>query len=249
MGHPFEITQEVQVDATPEQAWDAIATGRGQDSWFMGRNTVEPREGGTATFSIGDFTQTSTVTTWEPPKRFGFSSEEGAVGSAHRFDYEISSRPSGGVSIRYEHTGMLGDEWEAEYEAMQEGDPAYVQKLVEYLTYFPGRYATSVEAIGPDVADREHAMDVFARELGLDDHPNFGEPVSTELEGIGRIEGAVDFISPSFIGVRTIDAILRFIWAFDGRVMVGHHLFEEDVDRAEAERAWGDWLRRAFAAA
>src|SRR5207247_6194393 len=83
MGHPFEITQTIEVDATAEEAWDAIATGPGQDSWFMGRNTVEPREGGTATFSIGDFTQTSTVTTWEPPARFAFSSDEGVVGASH----------------------------------------------------------------------------------------------------------------------------------------------------------------------
>ncbi len=67
MTHPFEIAQDLEVGATPEQVWDAIATGDGQDSWFMGRNTVEPREGGTATFSIGGFTAESTVATWDPP--------------------------------------------------------------------------------------------------------------------------------------------------------------------------------------
>jgi uncharacterized protein YndB with AHSA1/START domain len=248
MGHPFEITKDIEVGATPEQVWDAIATGRGQDSWFMGRNTVEPREGGTTTFSIGDFTQTSTVTTWEPPTRFAFSSGQGAVGMSHRFDYQISERPEGGVSIRYEHTGMLGDDWEAEYEAMQEGDPAYVFKLQQYLTFFAGRYATSVEAIGPDVADRERAMAVYRRELGLGDDVDVHVPVKAELEGIGTIDGSVDFVSPSFLGVRTADAILRFIWAFDGRSMIGHHLFADGVDRADAERAWADWLARSFAA-
>jgi uncharacterized protein YndB with AHSA1/START domain len=248
MGHPFEIDQTIEVDASAEEAWDAIATGRGQDSWFMGRNTVEPREGGTATFSVGDFTQTSTVTAWEPPTRFAFSSEQGAVGMFHRFDYQISERPGGGVSIRYEHTGMLGDDWEAEYEAMREGDPAYVFKLHQYLTYFRGRYATSVEVIGPEVADRERAMAVYRRELGLGDDVTVDTPVKAEPEAIGTIDGVVDFVSPSFIGVRTPDAILRFIWSFDGRSYIGHHLFAEGVDRAEAERAWGAWLQRAFSA-
>jgi uncharacterized protein YndB with AHSA1/START domain len=248
MGHPFEITKDVEVGATPEQVWDAIATGRGQDSWFMGRNTVEPRQGGTSTFSIGDYTATSTVTTWEPPTRFAFAQEPDPDGSFHRFDYRVSERPGGGASIRYEHKGMLGDDWEAEYEAMQEGDPAYVFKLQQYLTFFAGRYATSVEAIGPDVADREHAMAVYGRALGLADDVHVDDPVKTELEGIGTIDGSVDFVSPSFLGVRTADAILRFIWAFDGRSMVGHHLFADGVDRAEAERAWGDWLARSFAA-
>jgi uncharacterized protein YndB with AHSA1/START domain len=247
MGHPFEITQTIEVDATAEEAWDAIATGRGQDSWFMGRNTVEPHEGGTATFSIGDFTQTSTVTTWEPPTRFAFSSDEGVVGASHRFDYQVTERPEGGVSIRYEHAGMLGDDWEAEYEAMQEGDPAYLFKLHQYLTYFRGRYATSIEVIGPEIADRERTMAVYRRELGLGDDAMVDTPVKTELEEVGTIEGVVDFVSPSFIGVRTADAILRFIWSFDGHAYLGHHLFAEGVDRDEAETAWSAWVMRTFA--
>jgi hypothetical protein len=46
MAHTFEIAKDIVVDASPEQVWEAIATGRGMDSWFMGRNEVEPREGG-----------------------------------------------------------------------------------------------------------------------------------------------------------------------------------------------------------
>jgi uncharacterized protein YndB with AHSA1/START domain len=247
MGHPFEITKDIDVDATPEQVWDAIATGAGMDSWFMGRNMIEPRQGGKTTWSIGDYTAESTVTTWEPPARFAFTQEPDPDGSFHRFNYQVTGR-GGGASIRYEHTGMLGDDWEAEYEAMQEGDPAYLFKLVQYVTYFPGRYATSVEAIGPDAADRERAMATFRRALGLGDDVEVGEPVKAELDGIGTVDGSVDYVSPSFLGVRTADAILRFIWAFDGRVMVGHHLFGDGVDRGTAERAWGDWLARSFAA-
>lgn len=43
MGHPFEIELEEHLPATPEQVWDAIATGPGVDSWFMGRNEIEAR--------------------------------------------------------------------------------------------------------------------------------------------------------------------------------------------------------------
>ena len=48
MAHPFEVSKEIEVDATPEEVWEAIATGPGIDSWFMGRNEVEPGEGGKA---------------------------------------------------------------------------------------------------------------------------------------------------------------------------------------------------------
>ncbi|MET7528070.1 hypothetical protein ABZS62_38215, partial [Streptomyces sp900116325] len=46
MTHPFEIGQETTLPASPEEVWEAITTGPGIDSWFMGRNEVEPREGG-----------------------------------------------------------------------------------------------------------------------------------------------------------------------------------------------------------
>ena len=52
MTHPFEIGLEAILPASPEQVWAAIATGPGIDSWFMGRNEVEPREGGGASFRV-----------------------------------------------------------------------------------------------------------------------------------------------------------------------------------------------------
>ena len=70
MAHRFEITKDVEVGATPEEVWEAIATGPGMDSWFMGQSEVEPREGGRARWSIGGYTEDSTVTIWDPPKRF-----------------------------------------------------------------------------------------------------------------------------------------------------------------------------------
>ena len=38
MTHPFESEFETALSASPEQVWEAIATGPGLDSWFMGRN-------------------------------------------------------------------------------------------------------------------------------------------------------------------------------------------------------------------
>jgi hypothetical protein len=36
MGHKFEGGTQAELDATPEQVWEAIATGPDIDSWFMG---------------------------------------------------------------------------------------------------------------------------------------------------------------------------------------------------------------------
>lgn len=42
MGHSFEGIDEIEVPASVEDVWTAIATGPGIDSWFMGRNEVTP---------------------------------------------------------------------------------------------------------------------------------------------------------------------------------------------------------------
>src|SRR5207253_5200250 len=76
MSHPFEIELETTLPASPEQVWAAIATGPGIDSWFMGRNEVEPREGGRGSFSIGGYTEETTIEKWDPARRFVASSSE-----------------------------------------------------------------------------------------------------------------------------------------------------------------------------
>lgn len=246
MAHRFEITQEIEVAASPEQAWEAIATGPGMDSWFMGRSEIEAREGGQVRWSIGGFTLESTVETWDPPKRFVNRGSEGPDGSTHQFDYQIAPREGGGSTLRFVHTGALAGDWETEYEAMTEGDPMYVGKLQEYLTYFIGRLAISVDGEGPVVADSAHVWNTFNAALGLRADAKEGDAVHVTSAGLPPIDGVVDYVSPSFRGIRSDDALYRFIHGFDGRTMVGHHLFGDDVDQHEAERAWRSWLAEIF---
>jgi hypothetical protein len=186
------------------------------------------------------------VTTWDPPRRFVNTGSEGPDGSLHQFDYRIEEQGGGRTGIRYVHSGMLGGDWEAEYDAMKEGDPMYLHKLVQYLTYFTGRSATPVDALGPQVPDRDRALEGFKGGLGLPDGTAEGDHVRLTPQGLAPIEGVVDYVSPHFLGVRTSDALYRFIHGFDGTVMVGHHLFADGVDKDEAERAWGSWLSDVF---
>ena len=247
MAHRFEIDDEFQVDATPEQVWEAIATGPGLDSWFMGRNEVEPREGGTVRITHPGWTLESTVTAWDPPNRFAHRSPEGEDGTQHSFDYRIEGRDKGDTTVRWAHSGFLGDAWEAEYEGMSEGDPMYFNKLAQYLTYFRGQTATPIDAYGPQVTDRKGALAVFGDALGLTGPVAVGDQVRLTPEGFSPLEGVVDYLSPSFLGTRTNDGLYRFIHGFDGSVVIGHHDFSGDVDQREAEQAWEAWLNRTFA--
>jgi uncharacterized protein YndB with AHSA1/START domain len=247
MAHPFEFTYEIKVDATPEEVWDAIATGPGIDSWFMGRNEVEPREGGTARTELPGWPMESTVTAWEPPRRFATRSPEGEDGSVHAFEFIVEGRGQGTTVVRWVHSGFLGDNWEAEYEGLSEGDPMYFDKLAQYLTYFRGRTATPVNVFGPQVADREHAWKVFRGGLGLAGPVALGDQVRLTPDGLTPMEGVVDYLSPSFLGVRTDDCLYRFMYTFDGSVGLGHHIFTDGVEQEETEEAWRSWLTKLFA--
>ena len=47
MAHPFEFTHEIEVDASPEEVWEAIATGPGRPSASWYRFHASSRSGTT----------------------------------------------------------------------------------------------------------------------------------------------------------------------------------------------------------
>jgi uncharacterized protein YndB with AHSA1/START domain len=248
MPHEFEIRSEVELDATPEQVWEAIATGPGIDSWFMGRNQVEPYEGGKARMAIGDLASEKTVTAWEPPRRYASRTAASEDGSFMAFEYLVEGRGGGATVLRLVHSGIFGgDDWEAEYDALQQGWEMYLRTLAHYLTYFPRRTATPVSAWGPQQADGEQVWEGLKRGLGLTGKVTEGDPARFTLEGSTPVDGVVDAVLyPDFLGVRTGDALYRFVGR-DGMVGVGHHLFADDADQDQAERAWQAWLAKLFA--
>ena len=250
MAHKFELTHEIQVEATPEEVWQAIATGPGVDAWFMGRNEIEPGEGGTTRMDMGGGSvEEARITAWEPPTRLASRTSEGPDGAFHAFEYIVEGREKGSTVVRWVHSGFLGDNWEKEYEGLSEGDPMYFDKLRVYLTYFRGRRATPVGVFGPVVPDRDEAWAKFHRALGLEGPPALDQRVRLTPAGLPVLEGVVDWLSRDFLGVRTEDGIYRFmhIDVFGGPTGVGHHIFVEGLDQAEAERAWGEWLASVFA--
>jgi uncharacterized protein YndB with AHSA1/START domain len=247
MAHPFEVRKEIETEATPEEVWEAISTGRGLDSWFMGRNEVEPGEGGKVRMTLPAWTLEATVTVWDPPKRLVTETGKDEDGRLMVFEYLIEGRQGGSTVVRFVHSGFLpGDDWETEYEALKRGDPMYIQKLAEYLNYFRGRTATPIDVYGPQVPDREQAWARIRSGLGLPGAVSDGDQVRLTPEGLPPMEGVVDYVSLETLGVRTSDGLYRFIHGFEGTVVLGHHIFA-DVDPQATERAWQAWLERTLA--
>jgi len=255
MGQPFAQDHTADVPASPDQVWAAIATGPGIDSWFMGRNEVTAS---TVRTVFGEYTPELKITESDPAHRFAYRSGQAPDGRFIAYEFLIEGRARGSTVLRVVTSGFLpGEDWADEFEAMTLGGELYFRTLVEYLTYFAGRFATPVTAFGPSSpsgpSDRSglsgpswtRDRSLLCRELGLAEAPPPGDPVRLTGE-IGPTDGVVYFANAHAIGVRTPDALYRFMRGFGKPVIAAHHLFAACAEPDQARQAWEAWLSRTL---
>ncbi|MFD2767453.1 SRPBCC family protein [Micromonospora eburnea] len=246
MGHHFELHKDIELTATPEQVWAAIATGPGLDSWFMGRNNVEPREGGRSSLTMAGHTDEATVTAWEPGKRFAIRSESGPEGTFNAIEYLIEGRDQGATVLRLVQSGVLGDNWETEYEAMNAGWDMYLKTLAAYLAHFPGHSGAPVAAFRPEAGTPDQVWAAVAGALGINGPVTQGQRAQLTVDGLPPIDGVVDLAGlPTYLGVRTNNGLYRFLHSGTERgnvLVLGHHIFAPDQDLTHAEQAWQNWV-------
>jgi uncharacterized protein YndB with AHSA1/START domain len=250
MSHQFEIRDEITVDATPEQVWDAIATGPGIDAWFMGRNQVEPRVGGRTRMQTPSWSAESTITAWEPDRHFAYKGDENPDGTFMAFEYLLEGRSGGSTVVRFVHSGFLGDDdWEAEYDALTNGDRMYLEKLGLYVAHFGGRTATySLFALGQPGTDAERLWSTYRAAFGLGETVVPGDKARVAVDGLEPLDGVVEFARlPHWVGVRTEDGFYSLMRGPDNVPVVEYSAFNAGVDGSRVERAWQSWLATELA--
>ena len=241
MPREFEIRREVELPATPEQLWEAIATGPGQAAWLF-PTEIEPPEGGTGSGG------STGVTVWDPPRHFAVRAE-GEAGWFNALEAIVEGREGGSTVLRYVHSGIFVDDWDNQYDSADHHTDFYLHTLGQYLRYFSGRTAIYVGAQGPAVSTRADAFTVLRRALGLAGEVAEGDRVRLAPRGLDPLDGVVDYLAPQFVGLRTADGLYRFFGrnAWGMPVALGHHLFGEGVDQEKTQRAWQAWLDGALA--
>ncbi|MGE3285906.1 MAG: SRPBCC domain-containing protein [Pseudonocardia sp.] len=250
------MEKRVELDADPEQVWEAIATGPGISAWFV-PTSVEPSEGGAVVQSFGGgMDVTGTVLAHEPGRRFAYgAAEPPAEGANYAFEFLVEGRDGGGTVLRFVQSGFLDEGWEDEYRAFDTGWDLFFGNLASCLAHFAGRQATTVVAMAFVATGTDAARRVLDRALGLAGPPAVGERVTLTAEGLDPVTGTVDVATTEFLGVRTADALYRF-GAEGGDAGCGvsayHYLFGADRDDAAEKSltaAWQAWLDGLFPAA
>ncbi len=237
MPREFEIRREIELPATPEQVWEAVATSAGNAAWLF-PNLIEPDQ----------------AQVYEPPHRFVIRME-GEDGWFNSIEDVIEARDGGTAVLRYVHSGIFTEDWDDQYDAAGLHTDFYLHTLGEYLRHFNGRRATYIGGEGssglegPEAASKPGSLDVVKRALGLDGDAAVGDTVRVELEGIAPQDGVVDYITPHFLGIRTNEGLIRFFGRDRWGLPTGMsgHLFADGVDRNRTEDAWQAWLNEVFA--
>jgi hypothetical protein len=242
MSREFEIVREIDLPASPEDVWTAMTADSAAWQFPTGMEVAagdSPPEG-------------SPVMTWDPPRHF-IVRMEAPDGTFNALEYAIEARGGGTAHLRYVHSGILADGWEDQYDAIGAHTDFYLHTLGQYLEYFNGRPVTyvgqpSAGIEGPESAGKPDAMDTLRAAIGIGAGAGVGDPVAADLGPAGRLDGVLDYLTPQFVGVRTPDALYRFVGRnhFGGVVGLSAHVFRDDVDAAAAETALTTWLHTVY---
>jgi len=193
------VQVEVEVPGTPEEVWQAIATGPGISSWFV-PTEFEMRDGKpvAVTLNFGPGMESrSVVTAWDPPRRFAAESPGWAPGSPIIADeWTVEARAGGTCIVRVVHSLFAStDDWDNQLEGTESGWPGFFRILRIYLTHFRGQRSAMMQWMAPAAGTEAEAWETLTAALGL-------KGVSTGQRwiapaGVPALSGVVEHVSQS----------------------------------------------------
>jgi uncharacterized protein YndB with AHSA1/START domain len=174
---PLRLEFSIELEATPEPSWDAIATGNGITAWFM-PTEVDEREGGTVLMHMGDDDSPATITGWDPPHRFAYFEPDWATLTGHdpasvtelATEFLVEAKSGGTCVLRVVTSAFgTGADWEQEFfDDMEKGWRPYFENLGLYLSNFPGQRVTSLTAHATIERPRDDVWAAMRRDLGAE---------------------------------------------------------------------------------
>lgn len=162
------VQAEVEVPGTPEEVWQAIATGPGVSSWFV---PTEAREDGTVVSHFGPgMDAVATQTAWDPPRRFAAEGQLAPNAPKMATEWIVEAHSGGTCIVRVVHSLFTSsDDWDDQLEGIEAGWPDYFRILKLYLTYFRGQPCSNIQlmSVAPEPASK--AWEVLTTTLALKD--------------------------------------------------------------------------------
>ena len=254
------VQVEVEVPGTPEEVWQAIATGPGVSAWFVPTEVVE-RDGKPVAIKLNfgpGMESTASVTEWDPPRRFAAESAGmGPNAPPMATEWSVEARAGGVCVVRVVHSLFAStDDWDDQLEGLESGWPGFFRILRLYLTHFRGQRCATMQWMAPAAGSDAEVWETLTAALGLKG-VTAGQR-RTAPAGVPSLSGAVEHVGQS-----PYHALLRLdkpgpgvasLGAFDcgGSVMVtlSFYLYGDQAAGvvAREQPLWQAWMGEHFPA-
>jgi uncharacterized protein YndB with AHSA1/START domain len=253
------VAVETEVPGTPEEVWQAIATGPGISSWFVPTEFQE-RDGVPVTLTMHfgpGMDDVARVTAWDPPRRYSADSDGlGPNAPTLATEWIVEARSGGACLVRVVQSLFADtDDWDSHLESMEGGWSTFFRILNIYLRHFRGQRATTIRVMSVIEGSPSQAWNTLTAPLNLAGAtPGQRWTASGDLPLSG-------FVEPRGPGVPEHTLLLRIDEPGPGIVSVFAHtdgkqvyvgldvlLYGEDgaATAARVQPQWQEWLNTRF---
>jgi uncharacterized protein YndB with AHSA1/START domain len=251
---------EVEVPGTPEEVWQAIATGPGISSWLV-PTEFEVRDGKPVAVKLNfgpGMEITSPVTAWNPPLKWASESDGMVPGSPPiGSEWSVEARAGGKCIVRIVQSLFAStDDWDNQLEAGAAAWPSFLRTLRIYLTNFRGQRSVQMKWVAPVEASEAKAWDMATEALGLKGVSVGQRWTSPAGSGVPAFSGIVEYYTEN-----PYDALLRLdkpgpgvaaLGAFNcggpSMVALAFYLYGEGAAGTVARETplWEAWFQKRF---
>src|SRR5258705_6402186 len=165
------VAVEFEVPGTPEEVWQALATGPGISAWFV-PTEVEERDGKAVavTYHFGPGMDIrSKVTAYDRPHRFAQEGDGMTPGAPPiATEWTIEARRGGICTVRFVHSLFAStDDWDNQLESAAGGWAGFLNILRIYLKHFSGQRSAIMQVTTPIASTEAEAWVTPTAALGV----------------------------------------------------------------------------------
>ena len=253
------VQVEFEVPGTPEEVWQAVATGPGISSWFV-PTEIDERDGKPVAvkYNFGPGIEPrAVVTAWNPPRMFAQEADGWSPGSPPiATEWSIEARGGGICVVRIVHSLFAStDDWDNQLEGAKSGWSGFLRTLRIYLTHFRGQRSAIMQITTPVACTEAEAWDTLTTALGVK-----GLSVAqrwTTPAGVAPLSGVVEYLTENpYDALMRLDtpgpgiAALGAVTYPGGPTVAAMNLYvygdQAAATVARATPVWQAWLQERF---